>query len=304
MQELSQKNESPLPGLESPQNEARLKLSDGRKIKVRVLGEDRFGLYGQKEYVCPIYSFEALEWLTDRIRNATRHHFDQVILATGKERSGKTTLAFHLALGLDPDFNLDGVAFTQDEFREKVREAKAGSTLVLDEAGPAMFSREWMHTGQRELVKSFMVFGMKELKIILVLPHRSLLDYQLRNRRLAWWLSVYTKGIKERGFARLRKAEESEWRIETWWDPRFTLKYPKFRGGMWNEYEERKAEFIDDQLAGKYATHSTQEQKLRQEVYGIVRNLKKRGLTSREIVEITSRSQQSISRILRREVRK
>ena len=47
---------------------------------------------------------------------------------------------------------------------------------------------------ERELIKSFMVFGMKELKIILVLPHRSLLDYQLRNRRLAWWLSVYTRG--------------------------------------------------------------------------------------------------------------
>jgi len=152
---------------------------------------------------------------------------------------------------------------------------------------------------ERELIKSVMVFGMKELKIILVLPHMSLLDYQLRNRRLAWWLSVYTRGVKERGFARLRKAQESEWRIETWWDPRFTLKYPKFREGMWFEYEKRKAEFINDQLAGKYATHSVQARKQLQLLHNTVRNLKKRGLANKEIGEITGYHHSTISRILR-----
>ena len=281
----------------------KLKLTNGDVIDVRVLGEEKFGTYQQKEYMCPIYSFESLKWFTDKIHDNIRKSYDQVILITGRERIGKTTLGLLLSTELDPNFSVDSIAFTQDEFKKKVQEAEDESVLILDEAGVSLFSREWMMRGQRELIKSFMIFGIKRLKIILILPHITMLDYQLRNRRVGWWLSCYNKGSGGRGYARLRRAQESEWKMDIFWKPRFTLHFPKLDSDLWNVYEKRKREFIDDQLSGKYdksqAGMSIKEKRYAKEKHDIVRKLNKRGDSTKEIARIVDYNESHVREILR-----
>jgi len=215
----------------------------GGEVKVDYYGEDRFGTQIGSKLVAPIYSFNALEWLTRRIKHAVKRKWDQVTLITGLERDGKTTLGFDLADALDPNFLVEHVAFTTQEAISMIDTLDKGDVAILDEAGVAAFAQEWMMQEQRDLVKVFQTFGMRQLQFILILPHRMLLNKQLRNRRLHYWFHVFSVGF-ERGWARLRQANPNEWQVETWFDPVFTMKFPKYEGPKWDEYEKRKWEFI------------------------------------------------------------
>lgn len=230
---------------------ARLRLTNGGYVTVEVLGEEAFGSYLDKKVVAPVYSEEAINWLVDQIKYKIEKKFDQVILITGRERSGKSTLGLKLASMLDPDFTLDRLAFTQEEFKELVREAPDESAIVMDEAGVAMFSRDWMTKGQKELIKAFICFGIKRLKAILILPHITMLDYQLRCRRVHWWLSCYCLNGVQRGWFKVRTSCESEFEMGAFWVPKFTTRFTKVDGPLWEEYEKRKREFLDALLSGR-----------------------------------------------------
>ena len=142
-----------------------------------------------------------------------------------------------------------------------------------------------------------MIFGIKRLKIILILPHITMLDYQLRNRRVGWWLSCYNRGSGGRGYARLRRAQESEWKMDIFWEPRFTLHFPKLVSDLWNVYEKREREFIDDQLAGKFEAGKRDLPRVHQ----IVRNLHKAGHSLEDISRLTSYKERHIRDLIKEE---
>lgn len=232
-----------------------LKASNGSTVEVYQVGRDYFGRYEGKELWCPIYSFEALNWLTKEMQFAVAHTWDQVSLLTGREGCGKSALGLHIGRGLDPDLSLENIAFTQEQFKNLVAEAKPGDVVIMDEAAEAMFAHEWMMRGQRELIKAFLTFRAKRLKTILILPHQMLLNKQLRERRVYWWLDVYAKALDERGYAQIRKAplRENPWRTDIFWEGKFTLRFPSFEKvdkRFWEEYEKFKLEFLNKRLRG------------------------------------------------------
>lgn len=240
--------------------EREISILNGEKKKVWHYGDESFGTkYGMKRKA-PIYGFEALDWLIARMNAATKKHWDQITLITGLERSGKSSLGFHIAERLDPDFPLEHVAFTASEAIKMIDQLEVGDTAILDEAGFALFSEEWMQQEQRNLVKLFQIFGIKEMKVILILPHRKLLNVNLRNRRIHWWFHTYAMGY-DRGYARLRESVPNEWEIETWFEPVFTLKFPRYEGPKWDAYTKRKWEFVSkgvsEELAKKEKTYQS-----------------------------------------------
>lgn len=239
-------------------------------ITVSKYGKERYGRYGGKQAACPVVHFDALEWLEAQIENKTRANWDQVILITGEERVGKSTLASHLARRLSPDLEPGDIAWNGYQFLKRSKESSKGSVVWLDEAGASLFHQEWWNKVQRKIVKAFQIFGKKELRVILVLPHRSLLNKQLRNRRIHWWLHCYTQGNK-RGFARLRKPSKSEWNPDAFWKGQFTLTFPKVKGDWWDEYEDNKDEFIQKSLAEEGLNQH--EKKNKKRLYNLVYDL-------------------------------
>jgi hypothetical protein len=68
---------------------------------------------------------------------------DFVAVYDGEEGVGKSVLAQQHALILDPNFTIDNIVFTSDDFIKKIKnpKTKKGSCIVLDEAFSAANSR-------------------------------------------------------------------------------------------------------------------------------------------------------------------
>jgi hypothetical protein len=281
----------------------RLKLPISGEIDVKYYGEDKFGVVKGHESCAPMYDYPAMRWLSEHVKVAVDHKYDRVIMVTGLEREGKSSLALGLAdqLDVNGDFPLENLAFTAKEMIDIVNTSKPLDVIVLDEAGAAMFSEEWNTREQRELVKVFQTIGIRNLKFILVLPHRGLLNFHLRNRRLHFWLHCYSMGYK-RGWCRTREAKPNEFQIETWFDPVLTFKFPDYQtlgekqAAKWKVYEKRKWEFVN---TGIHEGESVTERRHRDRLYKTVLwMVNEKQMGAKEIAGATGLSASSITRMV------
>lgn len=100
---------------------------------------------------------------------------------TGRRRSGKSVLGITMAKLVDPDFNEEKIAFSSEDFARLLREYK-NSSVLLDEAGTSLYSRDFMKKINKELTKCLQIFGFRRLFIVLCLPHLGVLDKDIRER--------------------------------------------------------------------------------------------------------------------------
>jgi len=273
----------------------KLKLSNGKHVVCEKLGEESYGTYNGQALVADILSFEALDWLVDRINLYRSRKFDRVIMITGDERSGKSTLAFHLAKKLG--FNFANLAFTTEQLLERMSTAPDGSVVWLDEAGYALYSDEWMGKWQRDIAKAFQIIGMKRYCFILCLPNRYFLIKKIRDHRVHYWLHCYTMGV-HRGYARLRVAKKTEWSKEPFWDPVFTIRFPRAEGPEWEAYEKIKRENLDEML--NKPRRSRQEERNKIRLYRMIWYLnQKLDFSHEKIAELYGCTRQHITNIIR-----
>lgn len=121
------------------------------------------------------YGYFINDWLKYNIDNyvlkAIAKKHDAIILVTGIEGSGKTTLACTCAHYCDPNnFNLDGVIFDPIELMRRIDTAHPGASLVFDEAILGLSSQDFSTQIQKVLIKKFVTIRKKRLIIFLVLP--------------------------------------------------------------------------------------------------------------------------------------
>jgi len=128
------------------------------------------------------------------IRKLLRKDFDYVEVVAGYEGFGKTTLAIQDAYFVDKKFSIDRVCLSGEEFIEVVQKAPRYSAVVLDEAGPAMFSRDAIRGLNKTLAKLFMVVRHKNLFLVLVLPNFHFIDYYIRVHRISSLTLVLGRG--------------------------------------------------------------------------------------------------------------
>ena len=97
---------------------------------------------------------------------------DKHIIIDGRERSGKSKLARQLAKALDPDFNIEKIAFNSLQFIDMIKDKsrKKGDAIILDEAYGAANSRASMSDVNRAMVQLGTEMGQLNLFIIIVLP--------------------------------------------------------------------------------------------------------------------------------------
>lgn len=235
-----------------------------RKIEVTQYNQKRFqgGADGTQEYA-PEYDFSALQYILDEIEKAREENWDRTILLTGEEGCGKSTLGGHIAsrLGLSDE---ERVAYTPHDFLEELSRADKGSVVWLDEGARGLYSRDAMTKANKKLTKAFTQIRIKELVSIICLPHKDLLDKNMRDRRIHYWGDVRSRGYR-RGFCKWRIAgkrkrkpgemkipkHQNEWNISVYWEPLFLMLFPKLvehNGFNWEKYEEVKKDALEDYL--------------------------------------------------------
>lgn len=127
--------------------------------------------------------------------------FDFVTVIDGREGSGKSVLAQQYASYLDPNFSLDNIVFTAEDFIKAIKDprTKKGSCIVLDEGFNAINSRSSMSEINRSMGAVATEMRQKNLFIIIVLPSFFDLDKQFALHRASSLIHVYLKDNVDRG---------------------------------------------------------------------------------------------------------
>lgn len=276
---------------------------DGTLVHTRCMGYHQFGKFNGVQIIAAEYGPEYLEMVASYVRNRRNCLFDSIIMITGPERSGKSTLALQLARRIDSNFPLRNVCFKIADFSKLIDELPDGSVIVFDEAGFDMFNQEWWADFQQELIKKLLVIGLKQHILILNVPHRKELNKKLRERRVAFWINVYTKGDEyKRGYATFRRGIGNEWEEETYWEGLAAFRFAEMKSEFWEKYSEIKRSFVNEVSAGTYHPSSGQRQgkaiQARDKAIRLLRRPHPKGMKQSEIAKEIGMSQSSIAQIL------
>lgn len=141
-------------------------------------------------------SYNKLFPYLDLIKRRINHlDYDCFIVVSGKERRGKSTFAAQLGWYLsDGKLTLQDICMDMGEFTSALQRAQKGGVIIFDEAGTNLYSREAMTGINRMLTKAFMISGLKNVAIILLIPSFFNLDAYIRNHRVDILFDIPIRG--------------------------------------------------------------------------------------------------------------
>lgn len=135
----------------------------------------------------------------DMAKELVKKDWDMCVIVDGYEGAGKSVLAMQCAKYCDPDFNLDKVCFTSDEFIKAVKKAKRYEAIVYDEAYGGLSTRQVLSETNRALVRMLAEIRQKNLFVFIVAPSIFEIDKYVSIWRSRALLHVYTNEKFERG---------------------------------------------------------------------------------------------------------
>ena len=233
---------------------------------------------------CGDYDKAYIEYLAGELRFRRSQGYDNTIMITGEVRTGKSVMAQHIALAMDPNLTLDKITFKLEDFNKGISTAKDGDIIIMDEAGVDLYSKEWWNEFQIELNKKLFIIGMLHLTLILVLPHRMHLNKDIREGRMHYWINVKNqRGSLERGFASIREYVPNEWYLEPFWDTMATFHFPVITGPFYESYLKKKADFVWEMNNTDYMSRTSSKKNAQRNK--AIRMLLKQGLTQQAIAD-------------------
>lgn len=235
----------------------------------------------------------------------TKKDFDGIYCVDGMEGSGKSTLAFQSMKVLYPEFTVDDIVFTGEQFLKKVEECPPKTGIVWDEAGSAAGSTEVMRKIQNTIRKKLQIIREKNLFICLVIPSIFGLQTYFAVWRTRFLIHIYTKGF-DRGWYTFYnypnkkilylKGKKSNWSYD--------VVKPDFKGRFTSGYAIPENEYraLKRKLSEAVAEEEDTVQKARNRYMFNLNELlisKKYPVTQEEIGEVFELDRSRVSRILR-----
>jgi len=182
------------------------------------------------------------EYLTDDL--------DFVLVVSGKEGMGKSTLAWLICKYVDSSFNANRIAYDSQEFKKLLNESKPGQAILLDEGEWLLYSRESMTRQNIDITKILAAIRLKNILMVICIPSFLKIDSYVRSHRAKALAIVPCRG-------RLQGYNENQLE-HTYRDKRtghlkipgkpFRDSFKKVKGPEWEEYLKRKREFVSEIL--------------------------------------------------------
>jgi DNA-directed RNA polymerase subunit RPC12/RpoP/adenylate kinase family enzyme len=120
-------------------------------------------------------------WLLQWIRNRIKKNRNLIALFIGDTGSGKSMSAIRLAERVDPNFSVDRIVFTVQDFLELVNSGlPAGSVIVFDDAGLGINARLWQEMSARVFGMLTQGFRYKQILTFITVPDETFIERQSR----------------------------------------------------------------------------------------------------------------------------
>ena len=229
--------------------------------------------------------------------------FDYVSLVCGLPGQGKSTLAQSMAKFLDPNFTLDNIAMTADEFIEKTTNLPKHSAVILDESFAGLNSRVATSKEFLKILNHIQLIRQRNLFIFLCLPNFFDLGKPIAIFRSHHLFVVYGSVFGERGeFAAYGRNNKRQLYVKGIKYINYHAHGPNFRGKFYqqkaiDEKEYDKKKYAHLQAENKKLDNVTHT-KTTMKLVRTVKNLKNKGLKQYEISEITGLTEKTIKKYL------
>jgi len=99
-----------------------------------------------------------------------------MLLFVGDPGSGKSYAAISIACMIDPNFSIEKVVFTPEDFLNALDKAKRGDVIIWDEAGVGMPARDWNTIQNKVLAYVIQTFRFQNIGVFFTTPGSTLLD--------------------------------------------------------------------------------------------------------------------------------
>ncbi len=115
-------------------------------------------------------------------KRINRENKNWLAIVCGPTGGGKSYSALHIAKVIDPEFNIDRVVFTAEDFMKLLNSGKLhkGNVIIWDEAGVGMPAREWYSVSNKVISYILQTFRRENLGVIFTTPSFDFIDSQAR----------------------------------------------------------------------------------------------------------------------------
>jgi len=165
---------------------------------------------------------------------------DFIVVVTGYEGLGKSTLALEMCNEWDPEFSEQKITFHPKNFRKTVINSKFPDAVMLDEGAFSFFSRNAMSGDVKKNVQLLTACRKYNLMIIICVPDFFILDKYLREHRVRAVVRVTKRGrFQVFNFKNLQRIEKKKGKIK-YPKASFAGSFGKMTGEIWKRYNAKK----------------------------------------------------------------
>jgi hypothetical protein len=207
-----------------------------------------------KERYMDGYLVSNLEGLKAMVEN----NFDGLIYVFGSEGSGKTTLTAQMAAYCDPDFTLNRMCWTAEQFMDLVLKAPKKSAIVFDEAYLTFTNQSSIGRFQKTIISMLTMIRKKNLFLFIVSPTIFDMSKYLVIHRARAAVRVYHKGLERGYFEVYGESKKLELYVKGRRDNNLSVTSPDFRGrfGKWQVYDQEAYEDRKDAAIASLREHT------------------------------------------------
>ena len=164
-----------------------------------------------KIYVRYLYK-NLMQQLVKDMRHNIANGYDNLVVITGPEGSGKSNFAHALCHAYDSDFDLqEQYVYNTQDFKELLK--KGGDihgTFWMDEGSNMANNRDWNTTDNKQLVELLEMCRSRGWTLVICIPSMDRLDLYIRQYRVRYWIECQPMkfdrlGAKDRGYYELHK---------------------------------------------------------------------------------------------------